>query len=189
MKLKMNNLIVYTVVEDGLISNFDLAEGRMIPAIVLKNQDQDDTVENLVKIHLDTPPGDVTVTWGKPINPLKRNKYWDLYLGFLKPIECEITIRFDLEKEHRIIDAIFQSRALYITYGDLGDKVSQLKNGAILLEIPDTGIDKIWDNKILDILINKYKRKFRNNSKSELKKIAHYEITEFRKITTFSNKT
>jgi len=188
MKIKTNNSPLYTIAEEGLISNFDLAEGRMIPAVVLKNNKEDKTVENLVKIHLDTPPGDVTVTWGSPLNPLIRNKFWELFLQFAKPVECEFTIRFDLEKEHRIIDAIIHSRGLYISYGDTGDKISQMKNGAILIEVPNTGVDNDWNKKIRDILIKKYKKRFKNKSKKEINQLADYEINEFRKISNFSKK-
>lgn len=188
MKIKTNNSPLYTIAEEGLISNFDLAEGRMIPAVVLKNNNQDKTVENLVKIHLDTPPGDVTVTWCAPFNPLIRNEFWELFLQFAKPVECEFSIRFDLEKEHRIIDAIIHSRGLYISYGDTVDKVSQMKNGAILIEVPNTGVDKYWDKKIRNILIKKYKKRFKNRSKKEIIELADYEINEFRKILNFSKK-
>lgn len=188
MKLKINSSPLYTVAEEGLISNFDLAEGRMMPAVVLKNNNEDKTVENLVKIHLDTPPGDVTVTWGSPLNPFIKNKYWELFLQFSKPVECEFSIRFDLEKEHRIIDAIIHSRGLYLSYGDVGDKVSQMKNGAILIEVPNTGIDSEWNKKIRDVLIKKRKNKLKNKSKKEIAKLAEYEIDEFRKILNFSKK-
>ena len=186
MKIKMNKSPLYTIAEEGLISKFDLAEGRMIPAVVLKNSKQDKTVENFVKIHLDTPPGDVIVTWGSPLNPLIRNKFWELFLQFTMPVKCEFTIRFDLEKEYRIIDAIIHSRGLYISYGDIGDKISQMKNGAILIEVPNTGVDNEWDKKIKDILIKKYKRKIKNYSKKEVIELADYEINEFRKISNFS---
>jgi hypothetical protein len=188
MKIKMNSSPLYNIAEEGLISNFDLAEGRMIPAVVLKNNNGDKTVENLVKIHLDTPPGDVIVTWGSPLNPLIRNKYWDLFLQFAKPVECEFSIRFDLEKEHRIVDAIIHSRGLYLSYGDVGDKISQMKNGSILIEIPNTGVDSNWNKKIRDILIRKYRKNFKKKSKKELGQLADYEINEFRKISNFSKK-
>lgn len=188
MKIKTNNSPLYTIAEEGLISNFDLAEGRMIPAVVLKNNNEDKTLENLIKIHIDTPPGDVTVTWSLPLNPLIRNKYWELFLQFSKPVECELTIRFDLEKEHRIIDAIIHSRGLYLSYGDIGDKVSQIKNRAILIEVPNTGIDSIWNKKIRDVLIKKYRKKLKNKSKNEIAQLAEYEIDEFRKISNFSMK-
>tara|TARA_R110002073_G_scaffold72537_1_gene177060 strand:- start:20823 stop:21392 length:570 start_codon:yes stop_codon:yes gene_type:complete len=188
MKIQKTNSQIYTIAEEGLISNFDLAEGRMIPAVVLQNIDNDKLVENLVKIHLDTPPGDVTVTWGSPFNPLIRNKYWELYLKFSKPLECEFAIRFDLEKEHRTIDAIIHSRGLYISYGKIGDKVSRMKNGAILIEVPNTGVDNDWNKKLLEVLIKKYKKRIKNKSNKEIKRLAEYEIEEFRKLSNFSKK-
>jgi len=188
MNIKTNSSPLYKIAEEGLISNFDLAEGRMIPAVILENSKEDKTVENLVKIHLDTPPGDVTTTWAKPFNPLIRNKYWELLLQFSKPLECKFTIRFNLEKEYRIIDAIIHSRGLYISYGNIGDKASKMKNGAILIEVPNTGIDKNWNKKIKEILEKKYKKKFKNKSRKEIIQFVEYEIEEFRKITNFSKK-
>lgn len=188
MKIKRTNSKIYTIAEEGLISNFDLAEGRMIPAVVLQNKEGDNLLENLVKIHLDTPPGDVTVIWGSPLNPLIKNKYWDLLLQFSTPLECEFTIRFNLEKEHRIIDAIFHSRGLYISYGEVGDKISIMKNGSILIEVPNTGVDQDWNKKIQQVLEKKYKKRFKKKSNKEIKKLAKYEIEEFRKISNFSKK-
>lgn len=185
MKLKKVNSELYYLEEEGIISNFDLAEGRMIPAVILNNKNGDKTVENLVKLHLDTPPGDVTVTWGSPFNLLIRNKYWELYLQFSKPMQCEFTIRFDLEKEYRIIDSIIQSRGLYISYGIKGEKVSQMKNGAILIEVPNTGIDNDWDKKLIEILTKKHKKRLKKSNKKEISQLVKYEITEFRKLINF----
>lgn len=188
MRIKTTDAEIYYPQEEGLISNFDLAEGRMIPGVVLKNKNGDKTVENLVKLHLDTPPGDVKITWCSPFNFLIRNKYWELYLEFSKPTQCEFKIRFDLEKEYKIIDSIIQSRGLYISYGEKGDKVSQMKNGAVLIEVPYTGVDEDWNNKLYKVLLKKYKNKFRKYNKKQIKELALNEINEFRKIVNFDKK-
>ena len=111
MKIKTSHSPLYIIVEDGLIANFDLADGRMIPAVVVKSNDGDKTVENLVKLHVGTPPGDVEVNWGKPLSIFLRDKVWELTLKFSNPTECEFNIQFDLAKEYRLIDAIFISKS------------------------------------------------------------------------------
>lgn len=186
MKINFDSSPLYFIVAEGLVSNFDLGEGRMIPAVILKNKENDKTVENLVKIHVDTPAGDVIVTWGSPLNPFIRNKFWELLLKFSKPVECEFTIRFALEKDYRIIDSIILSRGLYFSFGEKGEKISQLKNFSILIEVPNTGVDNDWEKRIREVLLRKYKKKLKNKSKKEIYEFVEYEINEFRKISNFS---
>ena len=187
MKIKISHSPVYIIVEEGLIANFNLADGRMIPAVVVKSNDGDKTVENLVKLHVGTPSGDVEVTWGNPLSIFLRDKVWNLTLKFSNPTECEFNIQFDLTKEYRLIDAIFISRGLYISYGDKGDKVSQLKNGTVLIEVPNTGIDTKWEEKLNEILYKKLKKKHRL-PKNELKKLVQSVNQEARELLYFQKK-
>jgi len=187
MKIKTSHNPFYVIVENGLIANIDLADGRFIPAVVLKSNNEDKTVENLVKFHFGTSPGDVEVNWVKAFEIFLRDTVWILTVKFTKPIECEFNIQFDLSKEYRLIDAIFISRGLYISYGEKGDKVSQMKNGAALLEVPDTGIDKKWEKTLNEILYRELKKKHKL-PKNELKKLVQIVNQEARELLYFDRK-
>ncbi|WP_417939458.1 hypothetical protein [Flavobacterium sp. RS13.1] len=97
-------------------------------------------------------------------------------------MEFEFNIEFEIEKHYSIVDAIFQSRGLYIGYGVIGDKVSKVTDELILIEVVDTKIDKKWNDKLFDIL----KKRFRKNgaNKKELKKEVNLHIKKMREILT-----
>jgi hypothetical protein len=181
MEIKKTNCPNYSIQENGLIGSSILGEGRMIPALVL-NCENDSTLSDLIDVHLNTDSGDVIVQWGSPLNFFVRNKIWTLNVKFSKPMEFEFNIDFDLEKHYSIIDAIFQSRGLYIGYGFVGDKVSKVTDKLILIEVADTKIDKKWNDKLFDVL----KKRFRKNgaNKKELNREVNAHLKKMREILT-----
>ena len=182
MKIKSLKCPIFHIIEEGLIADFEFAEGRLIPAVVLKNNNGDKSLEDFIKIHQDTPPGDAKSTWTKPLNIFERGKYWDLHLDFSKPQEFEMVIRFNLLKEYRIIDAIIISRGLYLSYGEKGDKISQMKNGFIVIEIPNSGADEIWEKEMKDIVSKKIRKRFKQKTKKEIEELVRHDISEYRKL-------
>ena len=151
MKIKRFKNNTYDILENGLISHPELGEGRFIPALVV-NSVYDKKLKELIEIHQDTPPGDTVSYWTKPTSFFKA-KTWHLHIEFSKPMSYKFQIEFDLKKSYSLIDAILISQATYLSFGNKGDKVSEMKNQMILVEIPEIGeIRKVWDKTLDNIL-------------------------------------
>ena len=121
-----------------------MADGRLIPVIIVDCQTKKG-IENLVKIHLDTPPGDVESSWG--IKLFRTNEVF-LTLNFFKPMELNCSIRFETDKYADIIDGIISARALHLQPGKNGDRCSDdITAPKVLIEIPKKSTFDSW-NKI-----------------------------------------
>lgn len=150
-KVKRFNNTIYEIQENGLISHPELGEGRFIPALVV-NSNHDEKLKELIKIHQDTPPGDTVSYWSKPASLFKA-KVWHLHIEFSKPMSYKFQIEFNLNDKYSLIDAILISQATYLSFGNKGDKVSEMKNDMILVEIPEIGdIRKVWEKTLDDVL-------------------------------------
>lgn len=157
MKIKKINSNNYFIKENGLISRPTLGEGRMIPALVV-DSDNDNGLEELLKIHKDSPPGDVIVQWGSPFSQVLRKKVWYLDIEFSQPLEFKFQINFNLKEDYSLIDAILQSRGLCLTQGKEGEKVFQKQDEMILVEVPDTHIDTLWEKTLDETLRKKFRK-------------------------------
>ncbi|MEZ8722742.1 hypothetical protein AB6D66_16830 [Vibrio pomeroyi] len=133
VKIKISNSGTLPVVKSGIMAMPSTADGRLVPHLILHTKG-DDSLLNLIKIHRDTPPGDVQSQWGT-----KRfsSKKIFLILNFYRPVELEIAVEFDLARHHHAIDGILKNRAVYLQPGKVGDKLSDDVNAPkLLLEIP-----------------------------------------------------
>jgi hypothetical protein len=95
-------------------------------------------------------------------------------------MEIEFGIEFILDKHYSLVDGILQSRSFYLQSGKIGDKVSQFKNDYILVEVPNTGVDKKWNELILNTLKKKYRRI--GASKKEILLLAREQIKKMREV-------
>ena len=172
----------YVIVEDGLLSNLEMGEGRMIPAIVIKSIRGENRLQELINVHKDTPPGDVIVNWGKPTNRLFRNDKIYLHIQFVQPVELVLQIEFKVKEHYSLIDAITQSRGLFLGLGEKGEKVSmKIQEGEMIsLEVPDTGFDSKWNKMLNDNLRKKFKRQ--GVPKKQLKEAVKDHINHMREI-------
>ncbi len=176
----MSNYIL-PVIRDGAIGSQQIGDGRIIPVLILDSTSCKD-FETLVEIQEETGPGDVVVVWGyNPVNT--RNVR--LKIRFLKPMELEIIIPFDLKYQGPLVDTIINSRAVYLQSNKYGDSVVEgLQKPKIVIEVkPITKLNN-WDK----ILIDNITKRFRDNgqSKKNAKKLAIDFIEKTREL--FSNR-
>lgn len=156
MKTKIALSTILEIVSDGAIASHHTADGRLIPVLILKNSNNND-LENLIKIHGDTPPGDAVSMWAK-----KRFNSKAIYLviKFKKPLEVEATVEFDLFKHDILVDGIIHSKAVYLQPGNVGDNVSDDINAPkILVEIPAKTTIENWDKTLNKIVSKKLQKK------------------------------
>jgi hypothetical protein len=151
MKIKKFKSTIFDIQENGLISHPELGEGRFIPSLVV-NSFSDNKLKELIKIHQDTPPGDTVTYWSRPAS-LFKTKIWHLHIEFSQPMTYKFRIAFKLNKQYSLIDAIFISQATYLSVGNKGDKVSEMKNEMILVEIPEIKeTRKVWERTLNEVL-------------------------------------
>ncbi len=177
MKVQRVNLPIYRIAEEGLMSSESVGEGRLIPALVIDiNGNQE--IEELIRIHESITAGDVTMSWGQDF--FHRNELV-FKMIFTKPMEIEFGILFNIKTDYSLIDGMIESKGVYIQTGKKGDKISKTQEvPKILIEVPDMGIKTKWN----EILLTTVKKQFRKQgaNKRESIKMAKDHITEMRKF-------
>ncbi|MEM5496574.1 hypothetical protein WNY77_04090 [Paraglaciecola mesophila] len=176
-KISISNSEIMDLVSDGAMANPYAADGRLIPHLILDTHG-DNSLLNLVKMHSDSPPGDVESRWAS-----KRfsKKFIYLSLTFERPVEFKLAIEFETNKHSALIDGIIQSRAVYIQPGKTGDKLSHDVNAPkILVEIPAKTTFNNWD----DILVKSVKKRLKKEgvSRKELSRVVSEYISTTREV-------
>ena len=149
--MKVNLKDFATVIGNGAIGSPGVADGRVIPVLILDCVERPDILD-IVLFHQDKPPGDVVSIWAK--------HFFDssvvyLDLEFKRPTPGKIIIKFDLRKNTLLVDKIFQANAVYIQPSNFGLKVADgINKPKILVEVHTSGAPFNWDS-----LCDKWTRK------------------------------
>ncbi|WP_321423976.1 hypothetical protein [uncultured Bacteroides sp.] len=176
IKIERIKIRTFSIVEKGMISHENIGEGRLIPALVLDVEGNQDIID-LFKAHDSINAGDVVMNWTQDF--FKRE---DLIfkMTFSKPMNIEFGIRINIEQNYIFIDGIIQSKGLYLRAGKMGEKVSQVTEDTILVEVPDMNMKAIWN----EMIQKKVAKSYRSNgySKSEARINAKQHIQSLREI-------
>ncbi|MGH1403823.1 MAG: hypothetical protein ACRBDL_06230 [Alphaproteobacteria bacterium] len=183
-----------TIVSDAAVSSVGVADGRLIPVLIIDTTDRSD-IDELVQFHDFTPAGDVQCAWGSSRAHKWKNTPTDLskislFLEFERPCETFINIEFDVRTYGTVIDTILSAKALYLQPGKEGDRLSHDINcPKIGVEVADTGFGECWDKLWRKSLTKKFKHMGFN--RSDAKKAADKTIQETRKMYSYrmSNKS
>lgn len=143
------------LIRDGAIASSDIGDGRIIPVLILDCSNHPAFL-NMVHIHQNTPPGDVVSRWGySPFN----KRFVVLKLNFIKPVELEVGIRFDLRTQPAIADSIVQAKSVYLQPSESGGRVIDgMDKPKIIIEVPpQTKLPK-WDSMLLEQIAKRMKR-------------------------------
>jgi hypothetical protein len=147
MLRKFTNIDTVKILEDGVVIDPYWADGRPIPSVIVDASKRKD-ISEYVEAHRNQPPGDVIVQWG---TSFPKKKKVSLIIKSSRPVHTEFAISFDVEKNHALIDGIIQSNGLYLQTGIAGERVSQkLSEGRVLIEVPKTGFEEIWEKILID---------------------------------------
>jgi len=150
---KIGKSKILEIVGDGAIASKNTADGRLIPVLILKNDNNND-LESLINIHIDTPPGDAESFWGK-----KRfnSRIMYLIIKFEKPLYVEISIEFNLLKHYALADGIMHSKGVYLQSGQEGDAVgNDINTPRVLVEIPFKMTIDYWDKTLKKSLVKSF---------------------------------
>jgi hypothetical protein len=177
MKFDNEKYKSYYFIANGLISISGIGEGRLIPCLIFEKIIAQEIAE-LCQIHKDSQPGDVETTWVKPLKFKLKTEELVLKIKFKNPVEFTFGIIFNLEKHFSLIDGIILSQSLRIEAGEFGDKISDLKNEDILIEVQRTNFN--WQNYLDNILKKKYKDK--GVLKNQINQLVQQHIKAMREI-------
>jgi hypothetical protein len=181
MKIKVEKFNVYQFIADGMISISALGEGRPILCVIL-DKTKASEVGELCKMHTDRTPGDVETTWVRDITPL-RPQHVILKIQFKNPIDLTFGISFNIDRHYMLIDGIIQSQMLILEVGQVGDKVSDMKNESILIEVQRMRFCGDWQSYLERSLRKKFKTV--GVPKSQIKQRISDEITAMRNLFKF----
>lgn len=170
------------IIGDGAIASPDMAHGRLIPVLILDCSEHSKLL-NLIHIHEHTPPGDVVSKWGyKRFN----SRIVFLVLNFTSPSEVQVVLSFDLQKQHTVVDAIVQSRGVYLQPVESGKKVlTGLGQSKILVEIPSSTELQDWDKRLLKQIVKRLRSDGLNKKTAQQVAIKHLNtMREISKLQT-----
>lgn len=132
---------IVPIAGNGAIGSPDIADGRIIPVLIVDCSEHPKLYE-LILIHEQTPPGDVTVKWGR-----KRFDKKSVYLSivFHRPIATEAIFRFGLSDQAGLVDGIIHSRGVYLQPLQSGTRVIDgMNQPKIIVEIPSSATFDGW---------------------------------------------
>ena len=165
------------IVADALVSNSKLADGRLVPVILVDCSSRTD-IKDLITVHAHIEPGDVKTQWGKPF---KTSKTIMLILSFKKPSKCNAVLEFDILKQGGLVDRIMYCEAFILQCGEEGERfLNTLDREKIVVEVPSKQVMPLWNEELFEALESDGKRK--GMSKKQAKEYASGVIREWRKL-------
>jgi len=166
------------IITEGAVATTTLADGRLLPVLLLDCSSRAD-VEDLMKAHRYVTPGDAKVNWGKSSKKADKIK---MILFFEKPSKCTAVLEFDILKQGGIVDQIMRCEAVILQCAKEGDKlISTLDSEKLIVEVPSRQAWAIWNEELFRALEKDGRRK--GMSKKETKKYAGKVITGWRDFT------
>ncbi|EGR1703592.1 hypothetical protein D5Q54_18195 [Vibrio cholerae] len=152
------------VLEDGVVIDPTMGDGRPIPSLVVDARLRPD-VREYILAHKSQPPGDVTIQWA--VGFMNNNEVF-LIIKSERPTKVEFSIRFYVDKHDTLIDAIIHAKALYLQTGMPGDKVSHLmQDGKISIEVGYAGFEQKWNKLLSKATKRRFKQKGLNRKQSD----------------------
>jgi hypothetical protein len=145
---------IVPVVADGGIAHPMFADRRMIPTLIVDCENCPQLVD-LVRIHKDTPPGDVKSVWCWASLIGRREVY--LNLEFVKPLALVTTIKFDVRTQGGLVEGILLTHAFYLQPASEAAKVSEgVGKPLIVVEVPQNVKPPGWAKAHLTQLVKRY---------------------------------
>ncbi len=142
------------LVGDGALSIPNVADGRIIPVLILDTSGRED-VDEYVRIHQPGLSGDASTQWGRRRFGSKRF----LIVRSLRPVEISMLIELDAERNAQLINFILKAEAFYLQPGKPGDKLSDsVSKPKVLIGVPDTGFAGQWRREYASRIVAKFRR-------------------------------
>ncbi|MES1985897.1 MAG: hypothetical protein V4461_13180 [Pseudomonadota bacterium] len=171
---------IVRIVADGLVSTAMVADGRMLPVLIVDTSDRPD-IDEYIHVHANSSTGDVRVQWAH----VPAHNTVILLLSFERPLVMHLRIGFRLEAHQGIlVEQILAMGGFYLQAGREGDRLkTTMDRQRIVMEAPDTGFRPIWDK-----IFHKHTMKMlkeRGLGRAQAKTAAHEAIALMRKTGEF----
>jgi hypothetical protein len=163
------------VVADAAIATGSVGEGRLIPLLVLDTSQRPD-VDEFVRIHVRSAPGDVVSTWVRMSGAESRLGLW---LSFSRPAELEMVVGFVLRTHGGLVDQIIRTHSFYLQPGGPDSRPDQLGGQPSILFEVAAGFSE-WDRTLLRSLQRDYRRDGLSRAEAEL--AATQLVREWRRV-------
>lgn len=168
------------VVGDAAIAAPHVAEGRLIPLVILDTAERPD-IEEYIRAHEFHGPGDVKSQWGRSG---KSSSVVSLILTFINPTELVAIVDFDIARQGIIVEQILATKGLYLQAGKAGDRLKHdLNKPKVIIEIPDTGFRPIWGKLFFKAVTQEMRKQGLDRHRA--KRAAEMAIEELRKSGQF----
>jgi hypothetical protein len=168
------------IVADGGVATPGVADGRMIPVVIVDTTERPD-IDDVVRAHTAFSPGDVDSVWFRPSR-------WSvdrvgLILDFKRPSECVAILEFETQRKGALIDAMVRAQGFYLQPGRPGQHLSdEFDNDRILIEVPSHFFRDAWETIFLKATIRRFKKS--GLSRRESKERAAEAISRIREISS-----
>lgn len=181
-EIKLNNgleRIPVPIISDASISARGVADGRLIPHIIVDTANRPD-IENMILTHIYQHSGDVNTYWYKTSKWKWKWQKVGLLLEITNPNRCIIRLEFDLTTYmSSVVDQIVYAEGLYLQAGRQGDQLAHtIDTPRILIEVHTQSIKSDWE-KLFCKSITACLRKT-GKSKQEAKRLTPLMIQEIR---------
>lgn len=169
-----------SIVADGAIMTQGVADGKLVPVIILDTSERSD-VEEVTTAHEQLlSAGDVKTAWLR--QSWRNRSELRLMLHFLQPVECVVIVAFPLAKYAAFVDQIVHNEALYLQPGRPGDRLKNtFHNPKVFVEIDCEQFRPTW-NRIFEREAAKELRR-RGMRRREAKAATPELIQEMREFT------
>jgi hypothetical protein len=168
------------VVGDAAIASHLVGDGRLIPVLIVDTATRP-ALEELVRVHQYTSPGDCKSHWGTSLNEKDQVV---LQLDFIRPVPLTVTLGLHVPTQGILVDSILMTQALYLLPGRPGDRfISKPEAPRILVEVPRGEFGDTWE-KLMRHSLRKMFRE-RGLSRPDARAAAEQMIEKTREITTF----
>jgi len=145
------------IVHDSALANRDVCGGRMVPLLFLDTSERPD-VKACLEVHRESQTaGEARTIWGRRDSPDSGPVI--LLIRFQKPAVCTIILHFDPEKYGGLVDQIVRAEAVWLTWGEAGDRFPDTEGRIkVLVQVKSEDFRKEWDH-ILDKTLQKQARR------------------------------
>jgi hypothetical protein len=169
------------IISDAAVSTRGVFGGRLVPLLILDTSNRPD-IEELIRVHQTSlQPGDVKTQWAELDG---HEGFIALILKFVRPVEVNIIIEFNIPTQGVIVEQVLLGRGLYIRSGRDGDRFfKNADHPKVLLEVPDTGFRDSWDSLFHKHMVKSFRAK--GLSRSDAKRAARSVIEEWQKFASF----
>lgn len=143
------------IVGDAAIAAESVVQGRLVPLLIIDTNKRPE-ISELIRIHENQLPGSASTQWASRMD----NGNVLLCFVFSEPMALEFKIEFELPGQAILVQQTMISKCLYVQTGVRGDRLANtLDHPRILVEVPDTGFEKVWPKMYSDLLAKDFQQR------------------------------